>query len=159
MTTTSSATFSPDRIHRYALWRTWDKSKGIAMFIGLNPSTADEVKNDPTVTRCINYAKRWGYGGMIMSNIFAFRATDPKVMKAAIDPVGAENDKWLLKLAEEASIIMAVWGNHGEFKKRGKAVMNLFEGIELHCLTMNKTGHPKHPLYCSNELKPVLIKS
>ncbi len=159
MTTTSTATFSPDRVHRYALWRTWDESKGIVMFIGLNPSTADEVKNDPTVTRCINYAKRWGYGGMIMSNIFAYRATDPKVMKAAKDPVGSENDKWLLKLANESIVIMAVWGNHGEFMKRGKAVMDLFKDVELHCLVMNKTGHPKHPLYYSNSLKPVLITS
>ncbi len=157
MTTTSSAKFSPDRVHRYALWRTWDESGKIAMFIGLNPSTADEVKNDPTVTRCINYAKRWGYNGMIMSNIFAFRATDPKVMKAAQDPVGPENDKWLLKLANEANLIVAVWGNHGDFMKRGKAVMSLFEESELHCLAVNKTGHPKHPLYCNNSLKAVLI--
>ncbi|MCP3872135.1 MAG: DUF1643 domain-containing protein [Desulfobacteraceae bacterium] len=159
MTSTSTAKFSPNRVHRYALWRRWDESGKIAMFIGLNPSTADEVKNDPTVTRCINYAKRWGYGGMIMSNIFAFRATDPKVMKAANDPVGSKNDKWLLKLAMEANIIMAVWGNHGEFMDRGNAVLSLFEGIELHCLAMNKTGHPKHPLYCKNSLEPVLIIS
>lgn len=157
MTTISGADFSTDRVHRYALWRTWDKSKEIAMFIGLNPSTADEVKNDPTVSRCINYAKQWGFGGMIMSNIFAYRATDPKVMKNAEDPVGPENDQWLLKSAKEVSLIMAVWGNHGEFLGRGKAVLSLFDGIELHCLTMNKTGHPKHPLYCSGSLKPVLI--
>lgn len=155
--TSSGAEFSPDRVHRYALWRTWDKSKEIAMFIGLNPSTADEVKNDPTVTRCINYAFRWGYGGMIMSNIFAHRATDPKVMKGAADPVGPDNDRWLLRLAEKASLIVAVWGNHGEFMERGKAVMGLFEGIDFHCLILNKTGHPKHPLYCSSSLKPVLI--
>lgn len=157
MTTSSWAEFSSDRVHRYALWRTWDKSKGIAMFIGLNPSTADEAKNDPTVSRCINYAKHWGFGGMIMSNIFAYRATDPKMMKVAEDPVGPENDQWLLKLAKEASLIMATWGNHGEFLERGKAVISLFEGTELHCLTLNKTGHPKHPLYCSSTLKPVLI--
>lgn len=127
------------------------------MFIGLNPSTADEVKNDPTVTRCINYAKRWGYGGMIMSNIFAYRATDPKVMKAAQGPVGPDNDRWLLKLAKGADLIVAVWGNHGQFMGRGEAVMKLFNGRELHCLSLNKTGHPKHPLYCSSSLKPVPI--
>jgi len=115
MTTISSAEFSPDRVHRYELWRTWDKSKGIAMFIGLNPSTADEIKNDPTVTRCINYAKKWGYGGMIMSNIFAYRATDPKIMKGATDPVGPDNDEWLVKSSKEAGLIVAAWGNHGEF--------------------------------------------
>ena len=157
MTNSSWAEFSPDRVHRYALWRTWDKLKGITMFIGLNPSTADEVKNDPTVSRCINYAKRWDYGGMIMSNIFAYRATDPKVMKNAEEPVGPENNQWLLKLAKEANLIVAVWGNHGEFMARGKAVISLFGGIELHCLAINKTGHPKHPLYCNSSLKPVLI--
>ena len=157
MTLISGAAFSPDRFHRYALWRTWDETKNIAMFIGLNPSTADEVKNDPTVTRCINYAKQWGYGGMIMSNIFAYRATDPKVMKKAEDPVGPRNDSWLIKLAEEASLVVAVWGNHAAFMARGKKVMNLFEGIDLHCLAMNKTGHPKHPLYCRSSLKPVSI--
>jgi len=157
MTTISSAEFSPDRVHRYELWRTWDKSKGIAMFIGLNPSTADEIKNDPTVTRCINYAKKWGYGGMIMSNIFAYRATDPKIMKGATDPVGPDNDEWLVKSSKEASLIVAAWGNHGEFMERGTAVMNLFDGTELHCLSLNKTGHPKHPLYCSSSLKPTLI--
>jgi hypothetical protein len=157
MTKSSWAEFSSDRVHRYALWRTWDEKKGIAMFIGLNPSTADEIKNDPTVSRCINYAKRWGFGGMIMSNIFACRATDPKVMKGAEDPVGSKNDQWLLKLAKEASLILAVWGNHAEFMARGKAVMSLLKGTELHCLAMNKTGHPKHPLYCSGSLKPVLI--
>ena len=157
MTTFSAAEFSPDRVHRYALWRTWNESKGIAMFVGLNPSTADEVKNDPTVTRCINYAKRWEFGGMIMGNIFAFRATDPKVMKDSADPVGPDNDQWLLKLAKETSLIVAVWGNHGEFMERGKAVLRLFEETDLHCLALNKTGHPKHPLYCSKALKPALI--
>lgn len=149
MTQYSSAQFSPDRRHRYALWRTWDQSKEIAMFIGLNPSTADEVKNDPTVTRCINYAKKWRCGGIIMSNIFAYRATDPKIMKSAADPVGPENDEWLLKLADEADLIVAVWGNHGNFIKRGETVVKLLNKSELHCLDINKTGHPKHPLYCS----------
>lgn len=127
------------------------------MFIGLNPSTADEIKNDPTVTRCINYAKQWDYGGMIMANIFAYRATDPKVMKAAVDPVGPDNDEWLLKLVKGADLIVAVWGNHGEFMDRGRAVLVLLERITLHCLALNKTGHPKHPLYCSSSLEPALI--
>lgn len=149
----SRAEFSPDRIHRYALWRTWDKTLGVAMFLCLNPSTADEIQNDPTVTRCINYAKRWGYGGMIMSNIFAFRATDPADMKAAKDPIGPENDKWLIKLSKEADIIIAAWGNHGKFMNRGPAVLKLLNN--LHYLEMNNTGNPKHPLYCKGDLMPI----
>ena len=158
MTNRSGAKFSPDRIHRYSLWRNWERSKGVAMFIGLNPSTADEIKNDPTVTRCINYAKQWGYGGMIMSNIFAYRATDPKVMKTAKDPIGPDTDQWLFKSAEISDLIVAAWGNHGGFMDRGKNVFQLFKGIDLHCLAMNKTGHPKHPLYCSSALKPEPIR-
>lgn len=151
----SRAHFSPDRIHRYALWRTWDSTKGVAMFVCLNPSTADETKNDPTVSRCIKYAKKWGYGGMIMSNIFAFRATDPDNMKAAADPVGPENDEWLIKLSKESNILIAAWGNHGEFMERGKQVLKMFDS--LHSLAINGTGHPKHPLYCKGELFPVLM--
>ena len=153
----SSAKFSPDRLHRYALWRVWDNSLPVAMFIGLNPSTADEIKNDNTVTKCINYARTWGYGGMIMSNIFAYRATNPEDMKAVPDPVGPDNDKWLLKLAKEAKLIVAAWGNRGEHMDRGKAVRELFKNKSMHCLAMNNTGHPKHPLYCKNSLSPLPI--
>lgn len=87
--------FSPCREYRYTLYREWAPGDKVVMFIGLNPSTADEVNNDPTVRRCINYAKQWGYTGMYMTNIFAYRATDPNVMKAHPEPVGAENDHYL----------------------------------------------------------------
>ena len=95
--------FSPCRRYRYTLWRAWDMfNPGYVMFIGLNPSTADEVQDDPTIRRCIGYAKEWGYGAFCMTNIFAFRATDPRVMKAQADPVGPENDKWLTECAKGA---------------------------------------------------------
>ena len=86
----STAEFSPCRTYRYALWRWWDRSRPYAMFIGLNPSTADEVNNDPTVSRCIGYSRRWGYGGLCMTNIFAYRSTDPARMKAHSAPIGGE---------------------------------------------------------------------
>ena len=95
----TGAEFSKDRIHRYALYRVWDESKPLIMLIGLNPSTADENKDDPTIKRCVSFAKHWGYGGLIMVNIFAYRATDPRKMKKATDPVGPDNDKWIRKLA------------------------------------------------------------
>lgn len=152
----SSALFSDDRRHRYLLSRWWGIESKMVMFVGLNPSTADEVKNDQTVTRCINYAKQWGYGGLIMTNIFAFRATDPARMKAAPDPVGPENDHNLLFAAEKAQLIVCAWGNHGEFLGRGKQVAEMLKDIkELHCLATNKTGHPKHPLYLNKNLVPV----
>lgn len=142
----SSAEFSPCRKYRYSLTRIWDRSLGLCQFIGLNPSTADEVENDPTVRRCINYAKDWGYGGLIMSNIFAFRATDPKVMKAQADPVGPENDMWLLDDYGRANCTVAAWGTHGSLNNRSAEVIELLSGC-FHCLGLTKHGFPKHPLY------------
>ncbi len=101
----TDAKFSNCLNYRFALWRTWDESKPFAMFIGLNPSKADEVEHNPTINRCINLAKSWGYGGACMANLFAYRATDPSEMKLQIDPVGAENDEWLVKLASGAGAV------------------------------------------------------
>ena len=95
----NTAKLSECRKYRFALWRTWDDSKPYVMFVGLNPSTADETTDDPTLTRCINYAKSWGFGGVCMANIFAYRATEPNDMKAATDPIGSENNDWLKKLS------------------------------------------------------------
>ena len=141
----NTATFSECRKYRYALWRTWDTSKPYLMFVGLNPSTADEKTDDPTVTRCINYAKSWGYGGVCMVNLFAFRATEPNVMKAASEPVGKDNDDWLKKLANEAGLVVAAWGNDGSYMDRSKKIRELLPN--LHCLKINKSGEPAHPLY------------
>ena len=153
----TDAKFSKDRIYRYALWRIWDDNQPKVMFIGLNPSTADETKDDPTVRRCRGFAKLWGFGGLIMANIFAYRATEPENMKSTGDPTGPENDEWLLKLTQEATLVIGAWGNHGEFRGRGKEVLDLIP--DLYCLKMNKTGHPAHPLYLPSALEPKLINS
>ena len=123
------------------------------MFVGLNPSTADETTDDPTLTRCINYAKSWGYGGVCMANLFAFRATEPVDMKATENPIGAENDKWLKKLAKDAGLVVAAWGNDGSYLGRSKQVIKLIPG--LHCIKLNKSGEPAHPLYQAAKLQPV----
>lgn len=125
------------------------------MIVGLNPSTADEVKDDPTLTRCINFAKSWGYGGVCMTNLFAYRATDPKDMKAQNDPIGAENDIWLNKLANDAGIVVAAWGNDGSYLGRSNMVVEMLPN--LHYLKMNKSGEPAHPLYLKADLIPVLM--
>lgn len=153
----SDADFSPCRTWRYTLYRVWDKGKSYVMFIGLNPSTADERRNDPTVRRCMGYAREWGYGALVMTNIFAFRATDPKVMKAAKDPVGPENDSWLQRKAETAGIVVAAWGTHGVHRGREDAVRLMFiqRKVRLMCLGKTKGGHPKHPLYLPKDAKPV----
>ena len=139
--------FSPGRSFRYTLIHEWDPSKGAVMFIGLNPSTADETKLDPTLTRCVNFAKRWGYGSMYMTNIFAYRATDPKRMLYISNPVGEDNDKYLVETAKKSDLIVAAWGNHGLHRDRHMAVMGLLADFEIKCLDITKAGQPKHPLY------------
>lgn len=152
------ATFSPCRTYRYTLWRYWGGlwTTGHAMFIGLNPSTATETKDDPTVRRCIGYAWDWGYAGLCMTNIFAFRATDPAVMKAHPEPVGPENDRYLVEMAARAAIVVAAWGVDGAHMDRGKTVRRMIP--HLHCLGLTKDGHPRHPLYLRKELEPTSME-
>jgi hypothetical protein len=92
-------------------------------------------------------------GALVMTNIFAFRATYPKDMKAQEDPVGPENDRHLVDLAGKAGIVVAVWGNDGRYRRRGAEVRRLIPG--LHCLVMTKAGEPHHPLYMPTTLKPI----
>jgi len=149
----NTAELSDCRSYRYALWRTWDDAKPFVMFVGLNPSTADETTDDPTLTRCINFAKSWGYGGVCMANLFACRATEPSVMKASDDPVGAENNQWLQILAQDAALVIAAWGNDGSYLKRSEQVKAFLP--DMHCLKLNKSGEPAHPLYQPAKLQPV----
>lgn len=147
-----NAKLSDDRTYRYDLSRVWDGSKPYAMFICLNPSTADESEDDPTSRKCIQYAKSWGYGGMHIANLFAYRATEPKDLLDIDDPVGEDNDKWLSKIANDADIVIAAWGNHGQYLNRADQVSNSIP--TLHCLNVNNSGEPAHPLYLSADLKP-----
>ena len=140
-----SAEFSPDRVYRYALYRTWDAAKPKVLFVGLNPSTADESIDDPTVRRCKGFAADWGYGGLIMANLFALRATKPKVMMAHIAPIGPDNNYWLEKLARETEITVAAWGNHGRYLNRDQVVVEFLP--RMWHLGITKEGKPKHPLY------------
>lgn len=149
----SWASFSPCRSHRFVLGRKWD-DKPLVMFIGLNPSTADETQDDPTIRRCIGYAKDWGYGGLLMTNIFAYRSTDPKWLLECADPIGSQNDDALLNCYQEADIAIAAWGTHGTLKDRNIAVRKLLP--KLHYLRLTKDGHPGHPLYLPKTLKPIL---
>ncbi len=151
--TLSDAVFSPGKRYRYALWRIWEEEKGIATFICLNPSTADATKDDPTVRRCINFAKSWGHGGFCMANLFAYRATKPKDLKNAGYPTGTENDDWLKTLQLGSKIIVAAWGTLGNYKGRDQHVKKMIPG--LHYLELSKKGFPKHPLYLKGDLKPI----
>jgi hypothetical protein len=157
LTTWSGARFSPCRTWRYTLHRVWDQGLGLLMVIGLNPSTADEVQNDPTVARCVNYAKSWGFGGLVMMNAFAYRTTFPGVLKKAPDPVGPDNDFWLRRMAEEARQILAAWGNHGRWLDRQGQVLSLIDR-ELYCLGETKEGAPRHPLYLRKDAEPRIFR-
>jgi hypothetical protein len=154
----SGAQFSRCRRWRYLLWRCWDESKPAANFLMLNPSTADEVKLDPSCTRARNYAEKWGFGGLIVTNLFGWRATDPEGMKATRDPVGRGNDAAILRAAREAAIVICAWGNHGAHKERAQAVVRSLKEheVRLNYLRINAgSGQPAHPLYLPGTLRPV----
>ena len=138
--------------YRYALWRIWDRGLPAVMFIGLNPSTADARIDDPTLVRCIGFARDWGYGGVYTANLFAYRATDPRDMKAARAPIGRDNDRVILELAGKVGKVIAAWGNDGAYLGRAEAVRTLVP--KLYYLKMNGSGQPAHPLYLPKGLKP-----
>lgn len=146
--------WSPCRRYRYTLWRLWGPGARPAMFIGLNPSTADETQDDPTIRRCKAFAKCSGCDSLIMTNLFSWRATDPRAMKAADDPVGPQNDDWLRRLAPVAHVRVAAWGVHGSWSERAKHVAAILSN--LYCLGTTKGGDPRHPLYlaATAELRP-----
>ena len=149
-----NATFSDCRKYRYALSRTWNGKKKTILFIGLNPSTADEKIDDPTIRRCINYAQNWGYGSLLMVNLFAYRATIPSELKNVKNPIGNDNDLHIIELSKKADIAVAAWGNEGSLLNRDKEVKKILPN--LMCLKINKSGQPSHPLYQKKDLK--LIK-
>ena len=152
----SVAIYSDCERYRYALTRTWDPSAGRVSFIMLNPSTATEVQNDPTVERCERRARALGYGAFRVTNIFAWRDTDPKKMRAAADPVGPGNDAAILDAARWADAVVCAWGAHGEHLDRGNAVRDLLlgESVRLSHLGLTKAGHPRHPLYIGYAVQP-----
>lgn len=155
----SGATFSDCRRYRYKLWRIWDPSRPPCLFLMLNPSTADETENDPTVERCERRARQMGFGGLIVCNLFACRATDPQVMKQARDPVGPDNDRAILDAVAEAGMVVCGWGEHGQHRDRSVEVVKMLAASaareKLHYLRLNRSGEPQHPLYLSYNQQPV----
>lgn len=141
------ATFSKDHRYRYDLTRIWDARLQLVMFIGLNPSTADAEHDDPTIRRCMGFARRWGYGGLLMGNLYALVSTDPKaLLKPDANPISLDNDMFLLTMHGKAALTVAAWGSFGTALGVRSAWVraNL---PHLSCLGVNKDGEPKHPLY------------
>lgn len=154
---TSDALFSKDNVYRYFLSRIWDLEKPTVVFCMLNPSTADNIKNDPTVERCQRRAKLLGYGSLVVINLFALKSTDPGLLFKTDDPVGPENDTNILKAIGTSDMIICAWGQHGSLKKRDEEVLNLIKqaGKIPYALKLNKDGSPAHPLYLPYSLNPV----
>lgn len=154
----STAVYSDCERYRYLLTRVWDPSGRKALFIMLNPSTATEVQNDPTVERCERRAQALGFGAFRVTNIFAWRDTDPKAMRAAVDPVGPANDAAIADSCPWADQIICAWGSHGAHLDRGASVEALLRASNhpLFHLGLTKHGHPRHPLYIAYAEQPRL---
>ena len=152
----SVADYSDCEAYRYRLERVWGPG-GRVLFVMLNPSTATEVQNDPTVERCERRARALGFGAFAVANIFGYRATDPRVMRAAADPVGPSNDAAIVDLAGAADMVVCAWGTHGAHLGRGAAVEALLrrQGRDLFHLGLTLAGAPKHPLYIGYAAPPV----
>lgn len=152
----SSAVYSDCGAYRYALTREWGDGPRL-LFVMLNPSTADERRNDPTIERCERRARRLGYGAMRIANIFAYRATDPRVLKAAPAPVGPQNDRVLRRAAGWAAEVLCAWGAHGAHLQRGAEVEAMLRrgGHRLLHLGLTRMGLPRHPLYVGYAVTPV----
>ncbi|TMV04840.1 DUF1643 domain-containing protein [Ruegeria sediminis] len=154
----STAVYSDCKRYRYSLTRVWEPQGRKALFVMLNPSTATEVQNDPTVERCERRARALGFGAFQVTNIFAWRETDPRKMRASADPVGPENDMAILNGVSWADQVIAAWGTHGAHLNRGPAVERLLRGTgqALFHLGLTKAGHPRHPLYIAYTQQPEL---
>lgn len=152
----SLAVYSPCERYRYALTRTWNPDGRRVLFVMLNPSTATEIANDPTVERCERRARALDFGAFRVCNIFAWRATDPRALHAVPDPVGPGNDPALHAGAAWADAVVCAWGTHGAHLGRGPAVEMLLRatGRPLFHLGLSKAGHPRHPLYIAYSVQP-----
>lgn len=160
------ALFSDDMVYRYLLHIEWDTDLPRIQFIGLNPSTADEMKDDRTITRIKTFARDWGYGCVMMTNLFAFRATDPKVMKRHPEPIGEiiipavpdapfanRNDYVLSETNGMCKTAVACWGNHGTHLYRAAKVKQFLKNLS--CFRVSGKGQPEHPLYLPGDMKPI----
>ncbi|MCV7255651.1 DUF1643 domain-containing protein [Mycobacterium hackensackense] len=155
----SSATMSDCGTYRYRLTRIWDESKPVLAWVMLNPSTADGSTNDPTIRRCIAFAKAWGFGGITVVNLYALRATDPKQLWQHADPVGPDNDAELANVAECYSLVMLAWGSNAA-PGRAADVLRILSRVydrsgKLAVLGWTKGGQPRHPLYVRADTHPV----
>jgi len=152
------AIFDVNGRYRYSLRREWSTHHPRITFVLLNPSTADEQKNDPTVRRCMGFARAWKFGSMEVVNLFAYRATDYRELFKASEPIGAENNRFILQAIERSSTVVLGWGTRGTLLNRDRQVMSLLQGRnDLYCFGITKDGQPRHPLYVKGNTDLVLF--
>ncbi|MFN6563299.1 MAG: DUF1643 domain-containing protein [Nostoc sp. ChiSLP01] len=155
------AEFDSTKRYRYLLGRRWDRNLPQVTFVMLNPSTADDQKNDPTLTRCINFAKSWNkYGSLEVVNLFAYRATKPRELRQVDDPVGSENNFYIQVAAKRAALIILAWGTgkYPRIQNRDKEVLRLiYDRQPFYCLVLTKYGHPHHPIRLPKNIEPVIF--
>jgi hypothetical protein len=172
-----SAVLSDDGVYRYELARVWNPDVRPVLFIGFNPSTADAERDDPTIRRCIRFARDWGYGGLLMGNLFAYRATNPKALpdvrkNQLVSPVGEWTDEWraswrvnrndeaLRHMADRAGLVVAAWGSiKMPFTWEDRPERVRMKLGAMHALAFTKDGHPRHPLYIKADVCPVPMPS
>lgn len=159
----SGAIFSPCERYRYHLWRVWNDELPILVWIMLNPSTADAEKDDPTIRRCIGFAKRDGYGGVSIRNVFAYRATDPRELEKVADPFGPENGMALLNCRQVSLLtrLVVAWGVPIVKLRRSNAYKDAANAAainEAYCLGTTKSGDPRHPLYVRGDAELITWK-
>lgn len=151
-----TAVFSDCGRYRYWLTRELAEHGPIVAFVMLNPSTADAERLDPTVRRCVGYARDWGASALIVANIFALRSTNPRALYESADPVGPENEGYIRYAAREADVVVCAWGAHGALHRQGEIAFRwlTLAGAQPRALSITKDGHPAHPLYLRADLPP-----
>ena len=154
----ATATFDATRAYRYRLSRVWDQSGRRINFLLCNPSTADAFRLDPTVRRCVGFAKAWSAGSLEVTNCYSLRSTMPSRLSKVFDPVGPDNDEAVVAAALAADMVIAGWGVHGAYLDRAARVRRLLcaAGVVTHVLALTKDGHPGHPLYLPSSATPTL---
>ncbi len=150
----TSATFDTTGLYRYSLGRCWHPPGPEDAFVMLNPSTADAARDDPTLRACIQFAQRWEYGSLRVVNLFGYRTPHPAELRTVDDPVGSENDDYLIEAVEKAQRVVLAWGNWGDLRERDCTVLTLLKThhAKLSCLQLNRSGQPRHPLYVRRDV-------
>lgn len=156
MSTISAVMSGCDR-YRWHLLRVWNHELPNMVWVMLNPSTADGITDDPTIRKCIGFARELGFGSISVVNLFGWRSTNPDLLADVIDPVGDKNDEWISSAIAHAGMVICAWGKHGSLLNRDAEVREMIRAanVTAHYLRLNKDGSPGHPLYIPYTAQPV----